>query len=226
MDSGFPPGLSRQVAAAGRIPLAVAVVDRDGLVSHWSTGARRLFGHSDGEARGRRADDLMPVAGALAAQEQGVAHGPSGGRGTAAPAAGLATACASDGARTDVLWWAYPLAGASDRVLAQRAGHLVLAADTRGLTRGGPARLAHGARVMPGFARPGRFRGAHRLGARLPYILPAMARADAVRLAERVLELGYPVLEFSHCEQVPVTPVRYLPHAQRRTPCGSPAATG
>ena len=28
---------------SGRVPLAVVVVDGDGLVSHWSTGARRLF---------------------------------------------------------------------------------------------------------------------------------------------------------------------------------------
>ena len=33
-----------ELAAPGRIPLAVVLVDRAGLVSHWSTGARRLFG--------------------------------------------------------------------------------------------------------------------------------------------------------------------------------------
>ncbi|MFI6686684.1 hypothetical protein [Streptomyces sp. NPDC050485] len=44
MDSGTPPTPLRQFAVAGRIPLAVIVVDGDGLVSHWSSGARRLFG--------------------------------------------------------------------------------------------------------------------------------------------------------------------------------------
>jgi PAS domain-containing protein len=53
-------------AAAGRIPLAVVVVDRDGLVSHWSTGARRLFGMSRDETVGRPAVDLLPVSGAFA----------------------------------------------------------------------------------------------------------------------------------------------------------------
>ncbi|NBM20956.1 PAS domain-containing protein, partial [Streptomyces sp. GC420] len=51
--------------AAGRVPLAVVVVDGDGLVSHWSTGARRLFGRPKEEAVGRPADDLMPIGGAL-----------------------------------------------------------------------------------------------------------------------------------------------------------------
>lgn len=65
MDSGTPPTLPRQSAAAGRIPLAVIVVDGDGLVSHWSTGARRLFGPAREEAVGRSALDLLPVSGAL-----------------------------------------------------------------------------------------------------------------------------------------------------------------
>ena len=60
MDSGIPPGLPQDFAAAGRIPLAVVVVDGDGLVSHWSTGARRLFGHAREAAIGQPASDLMP----------------------------------------------------------------------------------------------------------------------------------------------------------------------
>lgn len=52
-------------AAVGRIPLAVVVVDRAGLVSHWSTGARRLFGTTKDDAVGHPALDLLPVSGAL-----------------------------------------------------------------------------------------------------------------------------------------------------------------
>jgi hypothetical protein len=50
---------------AGRVPLAVVVVDRDGLVSHWSRGARRLFALPKEEAIGRPAPDLLPVSGVL-----------------------------------------------------------------------------------------------------------------------------------------------------------------
>ncbi|GHI99411.1 hypothetical protein TPA0906_12770 [Streptomyces olivaceus] len=50
---------------AGRVPLAVVVVDRDGLVSHWSRGARRLFGLPREEAIGRPASDLLPVSGVV-----------------------------------------------------------------------------------------------------------------------------------------------------------------
>lgn len=49
----------------GRIPLAVVVVDRDGLVSHWSSGARRLFAVAEQDAIGRPAADLLPVSWAL-----------------------------------------------------------------------------------------------------------------------------------------------------------------
>ncbi len=51
--------------AAGRVPLAVILVDRAGLVSHWSRGARRLFGVTKEEAIGQTAVDLLPVSGAL-----------------------------------------------------------------------------------------------------------------------------------------------------------------
>jgi PAS domain S-box-containing protein len=39
----------------------LVVVDGEGLVSHWSTGARRLFGLAKEEALGRPAIDLLPV---------------------------------------------------------------------------------------------------------------------------------------------------------------------
>ncbi|MBP0458133.1 PAS domain-containing protein [Streptomyces montanisoli] len=193
MDSGFPPALPHRIAAAGRIPLGVAVVDRHGLVSHWSTGARQLFGHSAREAVGRYGGDLMPVSGGLAP-----GHRPA----AAHPAAGRATVHAPDGARTDILWWTYPLGAAR--------GHLVLAADGRGLTRGGSPVTPSGPRVMPGFARHTRFPDGRGLAERLPGIMPAMSRSDAARITARVLELGYPVLEFTH-HQVPLTPVRQVP---------------
>lgn len=60
----------------GRVPLAVVVVDRDGLVSHWSRGARRLFALSKEEAIGRPAPDLLPVSGVLPedAEPDGAGH--------------------------------------------------------------------------------------------------------------------------------------------------------
>lgn len=66
MDSGAPSAPPQEYAAAGRIPLAVVVVDGDGLVSHWSTGARHLFGPAREVAIGRPAVELLPVFGALA----------------------------------------------------------------------------------------------------------------------------------------------------------------
>ncbi|WP_030900460.1 PAS domain-containing protein [Streptomyces sp. NRRL F-5126] len=220
MDSGFPPALPHRIAAAGRIPLGVAVVDRHGIVSHWSAGARQLFGHSAPEAVGRLGGDLMPVSGGLAAAEpsrahDAAAHGAGGTRAPAHPAAGRATVHAPDGARTDILWWTYPLGAAR--------GHLVLAADGRGLTRGGSPVSPSGPRVMPGFARHTRFPDGRGLAERLPSIMPAMSRSEAARITARVLELGYPVLEFSH-HQVPLTPVRQVPRQAGRA-CAVNAAS-
>lgn len=105
------------------------------------------------------------------------------------------------------------------------AGHLVLAAGGRRPSRPGALPSSYGTRTMPGFARPAQFPDAPRLAAQLPYILPAMGRAEAARITERILELGYPVLEFSHRRQVPVTPVRYVPQQPAPTACGSHAAS-
>ena len=65
-------------AAAGRIPLAVVVVDRAGLVSHWSSGARRLFGTTKDEAVGQSALDLLPVSGALPDADEPPLHAAHG----------------------------------------------------------------------------------------------------------------------------------------------------
>ncbi|MEV8389238.1 MULTISPECIES: ATP-binding SpoIIE family protein phosphatase [unclassified Streptomyces] len=220
MDSGVPPGPSRQRPAAdGRIPLAVVVVDGDGLISHWSTGARRLFGHSKDEAVGQPATDLMPVAGALAAAERGVAHGVDDtgigldpdvdldtgggpelhGRGSYATA-GRATLSECGRDRLDVVWWAYPLIG------PEPGRHLVLAADTAQFKRDDVDGRADTRRISPAFALHAELPDAEALARRLPDILPNMGPAESSRIVAQVLELGYPALEFSHHDRVPVTP--------------------
>ncbi|MFB7273290.1 SpoIIE family protein phosphatase [Streptomyces sp. NPDC056244] len=235
MDSGIPPGLPRQSAAAGRIPLAVVVVDGDGLVSHWSSGARRLFGHPKDEAVGRHAGDLMPVAGALAEDERGVAHGGYDGydelgpelhaRGPY-PTAGRAKVSHPERGRVDVLWWAYPLIGPGP------GRHLVLAADAGQLQPEngvGGASAADILRIAPGFAHHTEFQHADALARRLPDILPNMGPAESSRIIAQVLELGYPVLEFSHHDRVPVTPdwgVPRRPAVRYESPAGEPVPAG
>ncbi|WP_432071826.1 hypothetical protein [Streptomyces wuyuanensis] len=67
MDGGVPPAPRRRSAAVGPAGLAVVLADGDGLVSHWSAGARALFGHAEDVAVGQSAMELLPVAGALTA---------------------------------------------------------------------------------------------------------------------------------------------------------------
>ncbi|MBM7168492.1 SpoIIE family protein phosphatase [Streptomyces sp. G44] len=237
MERGTPGGPVAQSAVAGRIPLAVVVVDGAGLVSHWSAGARRLFGYSKEEAVGRPAGDLLPVHGAmhenradreehghfdgLADHDDHAPHGMYDGLGPdlgaslgghlSYPAAGRArlTGPGSGGGRVDVIWWAYPLVGPGPERL------LVLAADAgppaahEGSAagrdeRGEPGERAE--RVAPGFALHTDFPGADELADRLPEILPSMSVVESSRIVAQVLELGYPVLEFSRHDRVPVTP--------------------
>lgn len=135
MDLGVPPQRAPQPrdATAGRVPLAVVVVDAAGLVSHWSTGARRLFGVAREDAIGCPAGELLPVSGAL---RQDGEPGPDGtyarfghpldnslSGSVAYPAAGRARVDEPRRGRIDVLWWAYPLVGPGPERL------LVLAAD-------------------------------------------------------------------------------------------------
>jgi serine phosphatase RsbU (regulator of sigma subunit)/anti-sigma regulatory factor (Ser/Thr protein kinase) len=214
----------------GRVPLAVVVVDRDGLVSHWSRGARRLFALPKEEAIGRPALDLLPVSGVLpgdGAQDEGSAYGPypdHDGLGPGLessldgrlsyPAAGRARLTVPADARVDVLWWAYPLVGPGPERL------LVLAADADGLRRdyaddGAGAGVVE--RIAPGFALHTDFPGADELARRLPEILPSMSVGESARIVAQVLELGYPVLEFSQNDRVPVTPDWGVPRrAERR----------
>ncbi|WP_369393080.1 SpoIIE family protein phosphatase [Streptomyces sp. CG1] len=234
MDRGSerdtPPGRDDGCAGAGRIPLAVVVVDRDGRVSHWSSGARRLFGASREEAVGRAAADLLPVSGALPEDPHGDpmpdAHevyeglGPdleaSLGGHTAYATAGRARLVPhgqeSDGERLDVLWWAYPLVGPGPSRL------LVLAADATRLRdeRGYDDETAE--RISPGFARHTELPASEQLERRLPEILPNMGPGPSGRIVSQVLELGYPVLEFSQFDRVPVTPYWGVPRRPGRRP--------
>ncbi len=225
MDHGTqrdaPPGRRPDPAppadpVAGRVPLAVVVVDRDGLVSHWSRGARRLFALRKEEAIGRPAPDLLPVSGVLPEDEDVTGYasyaaydglGPGlesslDGR-LSYPAAGRARLTVPGNDRVDVLWWAYPLVGPGRERL------LVLAADADGLGRDyadGGAQEASVERIAPGFALHTDFPGAEELARRLPEILPSMSVGESARIVAQVLELGYPILEFSQNDRVPVTP--------------------
>ncbi|MFD0024710.1 SpoIIE family protein phosphatase [Streptomyces sp. NPDC058382] len=228
MDLGVPPQRTPQPrdAAAGRVPLAVVVVDAEGLVSHWSSGARRLFGVAREAAVGCPAGELLPVAGAL--QDRG-APAPDGmyaefgpeldsslSGAVAYPAAGRARVDDRDRGRIEVLWWAYPLVGPGPERL------LVLAADSSQLHGGAREKGPDGETIAPGFALHTDFPGYRELSGRLPEILPSMSVDEATRIVAQVLELGYPVLEFSHHERVPVTPDWGVPQrAGRRSAEGT-----
>ncbi|MGW6512585.1 ATP-binding SpoIIE family protein phosphatase, partial [Streptomyces niveus] len=113
------------------------------------------------------------------------------------PTAGRAKLSDPGRPRLDVLWWAYPLAGPGP------GRHLVLAADVDQL------RMDAGTdsgRIAPSFSLHTEFSDADSLAGQLPHILPNMSVAEAERIVGQVLELGYPVLEFSHHDRVPVTP--------------------
>jgi len=221
--------------AAGRIPLAVVVVDRGGLVSHWSTGARRLFGAPREDAVGRPAVDLLPVSGALPEEGDSAPYGAYAaydglgpdlessldGR-LSYPAAGRARLTVAGQDRIDVLWWAYPLVGPGRERL------LVLAADAVAMRHeDDDAAVEH---MAPAFALHTDFPGAEELARRLPEILPSMSVGESARIVAQVLELGYPVLEFSQNDRVPVTPdwgvPRRVERKARRERAARAVATG
>ncbi|WP_175410946.1 SpoIIE family protein phosphatase [Streptomyces sp. TRM64462] len=219
MDSGVPQQEPQGFPEAARVPLAVVVVDRGGRVSHWSTGARRLFGPDRAQAVGRPAEELLPISGALYGDDApGRPGDPYGDWGTdrdpaPCPSAGRARlprpGGGSDRDRADVLWWAYPLTGSGPERL------LVLAADAAryGDERGGPGPTG---RVAPGFALHTEFEDAEELARGLPEILPSTSVHEATRIVTQVLELGYPVLEFSHRARIPVTPDWGVPRRARQ----------
>ncbi|MDI5904458.1 PAS domain-containing protein, partial [Streptomyces sp. 12257] len=229
-ERGTPPsrgagnGAADGPAAAGRVPLAVVVVDRDGMVSHWSRGASRLFGATKEEAIGRSAADLLPVSGALAEQDTppygmyaaydglGPDLESSLDGGLSYPAAGRARLTVPGADRVDVLWWAYPLVGPGRERL------LVLAADAGALRQ--DLDLDEGTvaveRIAPAFALHTDFPGADELASRLPEILPSMSVGESARIVAQILELGYPVMEFSQNDRVPVTPDWGVPRRAER----------
>ncbi|MFK0157194.1 SpoIIE family protein phosphatase [Streptomyces sp. NPDC090493] len=241
MDHGserdMHPGLGAGDGVSGRIPLAVVVVDRDGDVSHWSTGARRLFGADKEDAIGRSVLDLLPVSGALPEDDEITPYGAYAaydGLGPDLessldgrlnfPAAGRARLTVPDRDRADVLWWAYPLVGPGNERL------LVLAADAERLRRAEQDEGIAFERIAPGFALHTDFPGAEELARRLPEILPSMSVDESARIVAQVLELGYPVLEFSQNDRVPVTPdwgvARRTERMARRERAASAAAQG
>ncbi|MEW2305006.1 SpoIIE family protein phosphatase [Streptomyces sp. NPDC006655] len=254
MDRGSerdaPAGLGAGGGTVGRIPLAVVVVDRAGRVSHWSTGARRLFGAAREEAIGRAVLDLLPVSGALPEEDESTPYGayaaydglgpdleasldgrlnfPAAGRARlTVPARSEPGAPAPEeqgGDRTDVLWWAYPLVGPGDERL------LVLAADAGRLHRAEQDEDVAFERIAPGFALHTDFPGAEELARRLPEILPSMSVGESARIVAQVLELGYPILEFSQNDRVPVTPdwgvARRTERKARRARAAHAAAQG
>ncbi|MGW6892754.1 SpoIIE family protein phosphatase [Streptomyces chartreusis] len=216
-------GAVTEHAASGRIPLAVVVVDREGLVSHWSSGARRLFGATKEEALGRPAVDLLPVSGALPEDDDPSPYGAYGaydglghdletsldGR-LYYPAAGRARLTVPERDRVDVLWWAYPLIGPGPERL------LVLGADVGRLRQEDGEDDPGFDRVAPGFALHTDFPGAGDLAGKLPEILPSMSVDESARIVGQILELGYPVLEFSQNDRVPVTPDWGVPRRVER----------
>ncbi len=240
-ERGTPPGRGAGDAAAGRIPLAVVVVDRDGLVSHWSSGASRLFGVGRRDAVGRPAVDLLPVSGALSDDPHSDvmpdAHDPCeaydglgpdletslGGR-TAYPAAGRARQFPHEDGRSggttgderiDVLWWAYPLVGPGPFRL------LVLAADAVRLREERGYDDVAAEHISPGFANHTELPDSDELRRRLPEILPSMGPDLSGRIVSQILELGYPVLEFSQFDRVPVTPYWGVPRRPGRSRAGA-----
>ncbi|WP_458088918.1 SpoIIE family protein phosphatase [Streptomyces malaysiensis] len=211
---GEPPAVPEQRGGVhGRMPLAVVVIDAEGRVTHWSSGAHRLFGPTRGQAVGRPAVDLMPVSGALRGAEvrTDAAGRPELDDSLLGPVyyrtAGRARMADPAHGQVDVVWWAYPLVGPGPERL------LVLSADAKGV--GGDA-LGRDERIAPGFALHTEFPGAERLAGRLPDILPNMGPATAGRIVAQVLDLGYPVLEISHHERVPVTPDWGMPRYRER----------
>ncbi|WP_329363505.1 SpoIIE family protein phosphatase [Streptomyces sp. NBC_00669] len=245
MDRRNPPVIS------GRVPLAVVVVDVAGEISHWSTGARRLFGPTRDEAVGRPAVDVLPVVGALDAawveddpepvqagegayptagrarvfdrahRVAGDAGGPLGDAGVLLAEEGGG---ADDARPLDLLWWAYPLVGPGPERLLVLAADAVQAGvvDPEALAAAGsdapePAEVFE--RIAPGFALHSvfaEFPGSDELAKRLPEILPSMNPLDSARIVAQVLELGYPVLEVSRQDRVPVTPDWGVPRRAER----------
>ncbi|MFD7666620.1 SpoIIE family protein phosphatase [Streptomyces sp. NPDC059788] len=224
-------GVASEDAAAerGRLPLGVVIADGDGLVSHWSSGAGRLLGVARHEAVGSPLRARLPVLGSRPPQLEapfspGVPVAPPGpvsppeADDVAYPRAGRARLPRPGRPPADVLWWSYPLVcPGPDRLL-------VLVADATVADTGGD-----GDRIGCGFARHTALPGADALARRLPDILPRMGPARGARIVAQMLEWGYPVLEISREDRVPITADWGVPkYARRRAHRPSPggAASG
>src|SRR6185436_18008536 len=116
---------------------------------------------------------------------------------TSYPAAGRARLSEAGRERVDVLWWAYTMVGPGHERL------LVLAADAAQFR----SEDESVERIAPGFALHTEFTefpAFDELARRLPEILPSMSVHESTRIVSQVLDLGYPVLEFSHHDRIPV----------------------
>ncbi|MGW0962863.1 mycothiol transferase [Streptomyces gelaticus] len=172
---------------AGRVPPAVVVVDVDGLVSHWSSGARRLFGVTRQAAVGSPADELLPIYGVLSRMKgDGTGFGPeldgAPGRAFSCPMAGRARVDTPERGRIDVLWWAYPLV----RPGAERL--LVLAADAGRLGECGRGDGRRARTVAPAFAPHTDFPGYREPMGRLPGTVPGTSVGEVTGIVAQVLE--------------------------------------
>ncbi|MFI0260774.1 SpoIIE family protein phosphatase [Streptomyces sp. NPDC017056] len=241
MGSEVTPG--GDAVACGRLPLGVVVADGDGLVSHWSSGAGRLLGvdrqaavespllvrlpvfapQDDDTGRDSGAPGLsgaLPKAAALPELDSWLAV-----KSAAYPRAGRAVLARPRGTPVGLLWWAYPLLGPGpDRLL-------VLIADADAAVAAvGVGAAGERTGVACGFARHTTLPGGRALARRLPDILPRMGPARGARVVAQVLEWGYPVLEVSRRERVPITAdwgvPKYVRRRARRSGPRGAAATG
>ncbi|MGW2249491.1 SpoIIE family protein phosphatase [Kitasatospora sp. NPDC001660] len=211
-----PEGPPAGVVALVR--LALVLVDRAGRIAQWSRAAEELFGHRAEVARDRPASGLLP------AVEPRSASGGTGARrrcdaldtlaaltADGHPWAGQMPVTDREDHLRDVLWWAYPLPGPSDGLLA-------LAADARPLRTAGP-RLALGERLLPFAAAPAARGGFHglvatltppggplagsALAAPLARLLPTAHRAPLLESLERA---GLPALRLDAATVLPLLP--------------------
>ncbi|MDI9882978.1 hypothetical protein QMZ92_00815 [Streptomyces sp. HNM0645] len=248
MDGGVPPALGRRSAAVGPAGLAVVLVDGAGRVSHWSEGARALFGHDEGTAVGRSAADLLPVSGALTAADAAPSSLSPG-------ASAFAPSLPSLSSPSPLPWGrggrrAEPGAPSGTHVFCPVAGRarlgaggarpreeridvlwwayplpdpgperlLVLAADAG---RFGSGDAPGGGRVAPGFAPHAELPGSGELVRRLAAVLPGAGVRDPGGIVGRVRELGCPVIEFDRPDRMPATPERGVPRCRSFVPGGA-----